>query len=289
MYYLFEQSDSLNTPIECFIFNAENEKFPVKPHWHYFAEIIYMLDGTAEMHSGEQSFLLSKGEMVIFHPQTVHSIYAENDRHLEYAVMKFDINKLNITSSYVPKLRSIFKSASKKQMPVHFTSEEASLMECEKLFLDSVDELERKNYGYDLVVKAKIYNLLVNIIRQWQEKGFSIDNNVFADDEQYSIESITEYIDRNMKGNLRITDIAKNCRLSYSCFVKKFHLLYGMSCKEYIELMRIFKVEEFLLFTDFDLNYISQETGFSDCSHMIKSFRKYRGCTPRQFRTKKKS
>lgn len=52
--------------------------------------------------------------------------------------------------------------------------------------------------------------------------------------------------------------------------------------------MKIFKVEDFLLFTDFDLTYISQETGFSDCSHMIKCFKKYRDCTPKQFRTKHK-
>ena len=61
-----------------------------------------------------------------------------------------------------------------------------------------------------------------------------------------------------------------------------------MSCKEYIEQMRIFKAEEFLLFTDYDLNYISQETGFSDCSHMIKSFKAIRGVTPKQFRLNRK-
>ncbi len=37
---LFEKSDSLNTPIECFIFDTKQEVFPVKTHWHYFAAII---------------------------------------------------------------------------------------------------------------------------------------------------------------------------------------------------------------------------------------------------------
>lgn len=48
---LFEKSDSLNTPIERFIFNAEREDFPVKPHWHYSAEFIYMLEGRAEINT----------------------------------------------------------------------------------------------------------------------------------------------------------------------------------------------------------------------------------------------
>lgn len=248
-----------------------------------------MLDGTAEMHAGEKSFLLSEGEMVIFHPQTVHSIYSANSERLEYAVLKFDMNKMNITSAYAPKLRSIFKSAAKKQMKIAFSSAETNDMECEKMFLDCISELSTQKYGYDLVVRAKIYNLLIEIIRSWQNDGFSIDSDVFAEDEQYSIDSITEYIDNHMGENLQVSGIAESCGLSYSCFARKFHELYGMSCKEYIELMRIFKVEEFLLFTDFDLNYISQETGFSDCSHMIKSFKKYRNCTPRKFRIQKKA
>ena len=78
-------------------------------------------------------------------------------------------------------------------------------------------------------------------------------------------------------------------QLSYSCFAKKFSEHYSMSCKEYIEQQRIFMVEEMLLFTDFDLTYISNETGFSDCSHMIKSFKKHKGITPKKFRMIKRA
>ena len=56
------------------------------------------------------------------------------------------------------------------------------------------------------------------------------------------------------------------------------------SCKEYIEYIRVTKAEDLLLFSDYDLTYISQETGFSDCSHMIKTFRKYKNITPKQYR-----
>ena len=55
------------------------------------------------------------------------------------------------------------------------------------------------------------------------------------------------------------------------------------SCKEYIEFVRINRVTDLLLFTNLDLTYISQETGFSDCSNLIRTFRKWKGCTPRQW------
>lgn len=41
---LYEFSDIL-LAVEAFICAAENIRFPVEAHWHYFVEIIYMTDG----------------------------------------------------------------------------------------------------------------------------------------------------------------------------------------------------------------------------------------------------
>ncbi|NLG02985.1 MAG: helix-turn-helix transcriptional regulator, partial [Clostridia bacterium] len=74
------------------------------------------------------------------------------------------------------------------------------------------------------------------------------------------------------------------CGMSYSYFAKNFKQLYGKSCKEYIEFIKICKADDMLLFTDFNLDYISQETGFTDCSHFIKTYKKLKGITPKQRR-----
>lgn len=287
MYYLFEESDTLNTPVEAFYFDTANENFPVRPHWHYFAEMIYIIDGVAEMHSDETISVLSEGDLILFHPKSVHSIYPVNTNPLKYAVLKFDLNKINIASEYTPKIRSILKLATQKNMPFLFRSGEIANLDVQKVFTDCITELSSQKYGYDLLTRTKIYQLLMNVVRFWLDHGFTLERDIFTNETQNDIDTITEYIDQNIKNNLQVTDIANQCGLSYSCFARKFNLLYGMSCKEYIERMRMFLVEDYLLFTDFDLNYISQEVGFSDCSHMIKSFKKYRNCTPKQFRSSK--
>ncbi len=286
---LFEKSDSLNTPIECFVFDAGQNIFPVKPHWHYFAEFIYMLDGRAEMRCGDCSYILNKGETIIFHPSAVHSIYPADSSLPVYAVLKFDINRFNLTPAYAPKLRDIFKYAEKNGMKILFNREVSEKIECGRIWTACLSEFNNYKYGRDLVLQANIYELLMNIIRLWLADGMIIDSRLIPRAEDYVIENITEYIDLFLSENLRAADIAEQCGLSYSCFAKKFREQYGMSCKQYIERMRLYKAEEFLVFTDFDLNYISQETGFSDCSHLIKSFKKYKGITPKQFRTSRRS
>lgn len=284
MHYLYEKSDMLNTPVECFAFDAANECFPVKPHWHYFMEIIYMLDGSAEMMSGGKRYILEEGDMILFHPKAVHSIYALDGQLPRYAVLKFDINTLNITPNYAPKFRSIFFSAEKNGMNIFFKADSNTVPEAAKIFESCVNEMRTQRYGFDLAVKAELYRLLIGIIRVWNNDGFSVDSEAFSEDSRSDIYNITEYIDENMNNEIKVSDIAEKCGMSYSYFAKRFSAVYGRTCKEYIEALRVSKVEEFLIFTDFDLNYISQETGFSDCSHMIKCFRRFNGITPKQFR-----
>ena len=57
---LFEVSDTLNMPFECFIFDTAKENFPIRPHWHYFAEIIYVLEGTAEMYDNDIKYIVGR-------------------------------------------------------------------------------------------------------------------------------------------------------------------------------------------------------------------------------------
>lgn len=282
MSYLFEKSNSLNTPIECFVFDASRETFPVRPHWHYFCEIIYILKGCAHMQYNDTSFRLEENHMILFHPKTVHSISAADTDSLKYVVLKFDINKFNISSPYAPKMRTIFKQAEQQNMNVFFTADQTVSLNIPLLFNQCLTEIQDMYYGYDLMLQNHIYTLLMNIVRHWLSNGLTISMDTAENN--YDIDSITEYIDTCMHEELRVADIARECGMSYSCFAKKFHENYGMSCKEYIEQMRIFKVEEFLLFTDHPLSYICQETGFSDCSHLIKSFKHYRGITPKQFK-----
>ncbi len=285
---LYEKSDSLNSPIECFMDCGRRRTFPIRPHWHYFMEIIYITNGTAQLRSGGDVFDAGKGDMILFHPKSVHSITSDDPQGLEYGVIKLDINCINMTSGYAPKLRSIFKTAEQREMSIFFDSEKSSAMGAERIFESCISEMQLQRYGYMDIIRSNIYCLLIGVLRYWQERGFTVDSEVFDGDSVYDIYNITEFIEDNLSRGIKVTDIADMCRMSYSSFAKRFLRIYGKTCKEYLEEMRFIKAKEFLIFTDFDLTYISQETGFSDCSHLIKTFRQKMGMTPRQFRISQK-
>lgn len=284
MNYLYEESDLLKYPFQCFYMGSDDKYFPVAPHWHYYMEMLYILEGEAMVHASGVDYEVSKGDVVLLFPRSIHSIYNPKNTKLCYAVIKLDLNTMTVSSSYSPKIRSIFKCAEKQNAEVVIKAPVAADMRIEYIFHRCIYEMNTQNYGYDMIIRSELYKLTIMVIRFWQDRGFTIDNEAFAEDATYDIYNITQYIDKHMGKDLKVTDIADFCGMSYSYFAKKFQKIYGKSCKEYIEQMRVYKAEELLVFTDFDLTEISLATGFSDCSHLIKSFKKYRGVTPKQFR-----
>ena len=283
---LFEESDLINNPFRCFYYDSINKEFPVKMHFHYYMEIALVVEGKCRMVNNDTSYILDEGEMIIFHPNAVHGVFPleGNTDVVKYAVFKLDINRMNLTSAYSPKLRSIFKSIENNNMNPVISKDYVKTIDANKLFEKCIKEYDNKTYAYEMIIQTQIYELLIQIIRFYQEQGYNIDSDTYAEDGRYDIFCITDYIDNHIHENIKIQDIAKASGMSYSYFAKKFQSVYGKSCKEYIDQMRLFKVEELLMFTDFDLTYIANECGYSDCSHLINSFKKSKGTTPKHFR-----
>lgn len=285
MQYLFEYSDTLNSPYEAFSYDAATMDYPIRPHFHYFMEVIYMTEGTGLMECDGDSYIMEAGDIILFLPRTVHAIYSANGRSMKYDVLKFDVNSLYTENSYAPKIPIILNSVNRSNYAsIYFEEEKIRHIPIAEIFKDCCRELQQKIYGYDIIVRNKICSLLVYLIRLWKEDGFDTNVATAYPGENNSIHTITAYIDAHIGDSIRVEELAEMCGMSYSYFAKNFKQYYGRSCKEYIEFMQICKAEDMLLFTDYDLSYISQETGFSDSSHFIKSFKKWKGITPGKYR-----
>lgn len=281
MNQLFEYGDIINRPIECFYFNSEHNRFPVRAHWHYYMEVLYMQEGVATIVADNITYRLFPGDLILFHPQSIHAI--DSDAPIRFAGFKFDINVMNQFQSSSLKLRNIFRNAKANNMPIYFPAGSMQGFDAFLTFHKCIDEIHHQSYGTWQLIQCRINELLIAIIRQWISDEFVIDDISYHED-TYDIYTITEYIDQHLSAELTVPEIAEACNMSYSYFAKKFPAVYGKTCKEYLEERRLYKVEEYLLYTNFDLNYIAQETGFSDCSHMIKSFKKKHKETPKKYR-----
>lgn len=284
MHYLFEQGDILNSPYEAFIFDTAMHTLPVRQHWHYYMEILFIIEGKLCVTTDELTYTLQPGDLICLLPKQLHSMYAASNQRIRYYVLKFDLNRFRDSSDFIPPLKSMMMQAKNDDTtPIYFTATDLSKNPVDDYLRDCTHEFYNKKYGYHASMHASITCLLLALIRVWRSRGFQPTIQTVQPSDN-AIDTITEYIDLHSSQPLHVEELASRCNMSYSFFAKKFKQLYGRSCKEYIEYIRVTKAEDMLLFTDFDLTYISQETGFSDCSHMIKTFKKYKNTTPKQFR-----
>ena len=285
---LFEYSDSLNAPFQAF---PGNWKY-VKPHWHYFTEMVYLVSGELHAEVEGKQFVLKPGDLAIFHPKQIHAFAdfkSENDEALYFYVIKFDDMILSNTTPGSPKLPKLLQSAygkDKNYTMNHVSAEDLKYNPVRMFFEYTIWETRNKPFGYDIKVAAMISLILTELIRIWQKHGLQFSEKTTFDQFSSKDFSVLEYIDKHSSENISIEFLAKQCGMCYSNFAKQFKAQYGRTCKEYIEFVRICKADSLLLYTDKTLDYISQETGFTDASHFIRTYKKIRGMTPKQRRSK---
>lgn len=277
---LFEYIDLMHKPYD--IFYTDSVHSPL--HWHYYSEILYIISGSVKIVCNNKEKILYRGDTCYFYPLQLHEVseHSECNEEVKYEVVKFNIHTINIPEAYLQKMYDCFvRRTADEDFCLVVPSEESS----EKIgacVRDIVAEFEGKSAMYMLAVQSGIHSLLIEIARK-------IDKPIPKTREKHSEQnlsfySILEYIDTHSSERLEVAQLADLCHMSYSNFARLFRENYGRSCKEYINYIRLNKAQDLLLNSDFDLDYIAQETGFFDCSHFIKTYKKWRGITPKQER-----
>ena len=279
---VFRQDDPLFSSFECHVSTTERPDFPASPHWHLFAEIIRVRTGSLRVRYGDHSCLLPAGHAVLINCLTHHSVdYGEPGVPAEYEVFRMSMDLLAGLPSYTPDLRAVVLEAERRGYSMVLTPADLGQhylgLMLDALLAESADH----RFGYDLRIRAALYLIITEIVRRWMAKGFSLQDYASRIDPIYDLPS---YVAQHIEEPLKVEDLAEHCGLSYPWFARKFHQVYGISCKEMISKIRIRRVEHYLLFTDCDLNYISRHTGYADCSHLVRDFRKLRNTTPGRFR-----
>ena len=286
---LFEYSDSLNAPFQAFTGNWKT----VKPHWHYFTEMIYLVSGSLYDEVDGRKYTMNPGDLMIFHPKQIHSFldYPVKEAYTQptyFYVIKFDDMILSNTTPGSPKLPKLLNSDNQTNSPSNLLLADELKYDAVKLFFENcIWEVNHKEFGYDIKVASTISLIITTVFRIWIKHGFKFNTKSTFDQFSSKDFSVLEYIDAHSSENINIEELASKCGMCYSNFAKQFKNQYGRTCKEYIEFIRICKADTLLLYTDKTLDYISQETGFTDASHFIRTYKKIRGITPKQRRTQK--
>ena len=281
MFNSSEKRLPLTMPFACTESNNEKNLLDGTPRCFYCAQLLFLRQGTLKARLNGEETTLQTGDVLVICPGMTFSLTGggEEDQP-NFALILMDPDQLADTPAYIPGMKSILTEVRKHGMPLRLHDSEAGDIpfQIEACLL----ETERQEYGWDLAVCSRLYLICTGLIRFWRGKGMSMPAPRNAEE---PILSVTAYINRHVQDGLKVEELAEGCGLSYPWFAKKFREIYGISCKEFIEQVRVARVEQYLRYTDWDLAEISRIAGYADCSHMIKNFKRLTDTTPGQYRS----
>ncbi len=259
-------------------------------HIHNYIEILYALSGKYQILLNNREYHFQSGDMVLINSNEIHHIFSLGEGKNEYIVIKFEPEMLYTTA------QSLFEM--KYVMPFilnESTHQKIFLKaEIEQTLIPALvkginTEYAEKRYGYELAVRANIYNLFLFILRRWKEQNMDLNiDQEMNKDMVGRMQKVFDYIEENYQNDITAMDMARLCNLSYSYFSRLFTGIMRRSFREYLNYVRVTKAERLLTNTDMNITEIAMQVGFSTSSYFIQQFKHFKDISPKQYQLKYK-
>lgn len=98
------------------------------------------------------------------------------------------------------------------------------------------------------------------------------------------LREILTHIEANLESEIKLAELAKIHGWSPYYFCRIFKKTTGLTPHQYVLQQRVEKAKKLLGSSSLDLSNIALETGFANQSHFGTIFRRFTGCTPKQYR-----
>lgn len=256
---------------------------PMKTHKHSFFELVYIIageglhnvNGNMFPYSGDNLFLLKPMDTHFFKVKefTTFMFIRFNNFYLQGQMVKDERNALG---HWVRKLEYIFQNNRNDGCIIQ--------NQHDKPLARAVIEALRREYADGQVLQKELVQQLLNTLITLVARNISGD---YADKNESSlalqiISYIHQYIYDPVK--LKAEHIAAHFNISLHYVGEYFKKQAGENLRQYIIQYKLSLVETRLRHSDMRLNEIADELGFTDESHLTKTFSKYKGITPTRYR-----
>jgi LacI family transcriptional regulator len=101
-----------------------------------------------------------------------------------------------------------------------------------------------------------------------------------------AVANALRYIRKNPRRTIRVDEVARSAALSRRVLEKRFRNYLGRSVMQEIRRVRTDHIARLLLETDWTIQQIGAEMGFSGIEHIARYFRREKGMSPLAFRRK---
>lgn len=260
------------------LFNNDID-FKYPPHWHSAIELIYVDQNEFTVIVNLKEYKLKEKDIMFIPSGEIHEFKSEttNGRRIFINFVTESIGNYSFMDAFQNTLNDVRV----------IQPEEDEVYSPIKTEIDKIiHEYSSTGITSQLYYIARIIDILV-LISNSMPVQVNTDSLTSGKKKVMGLEKINktfEYIEKNYKSDIHLSDIANAVGFSEYYFSRIFKDITEKSFHQYLNEFRIKKAEGLLNDGDISVAQVCFESGFSSIATFNRLFKQNKGCTPQEYR-----
>lgn len=262
-------------PIEYYYVDETHPRYIMTAHWHREFEIIRVLSGSFTVFLNNTEFTLHEGDMLFVACGCLHRgqptacvyecivvdlkmLLTKNDGIIEPYIFQIINAQVSIKNTISPKECALYQT------------------------LTSLFALMSNPKAY---YELSVYALLFTMIWQIYSNGYVISARSAPSSRQIeSVSLVLDWINQNFKEEISSKTLSQVSNLNFNYLCKIFKNYTGQTITQYVNEQRIEHACYDISMKNKSITEAAFRNGFNDLSYFAKTFKRYKGITPREFK-----
>jgi AraC-like DNA-binding protein len=216
-----------------------------------------------------------RAECVYFHPTTINDVFDFNAvRGQGKGLPTSDMQDLYWLTPFIQRSPGSFKPIPLGPVGAHRVSE---------LFQALGRELSvQSDISWPCRSRSYFLELLLLVGRVCEEAGTQEESSLSGANP--GIEAVLMHLHANYPQRITLADLTRMFHTNRTTLEEQFFRATGLSVMAYLTRLRMRVASMILRDTELDISQVMQRVGFRDNTHFSRTFRRFLGCTPREYR-----
>ncbi|MFC3745327.1 helix-turn-helix domain-containing protein [Paenibacillus sp. GCM10012306] len=269
------------------IISSLEEGYPA--HWHKELEIVYILGEGMQIGIGGEIYTLRTRDILLINSCEVHQNFA-NPNGCAKIILQLDKLPFGVWGDLIfnqkillPHLRPAITDDQNNSWQVTLHGE------LERLILDIHREWEGKSDGFELIITARMHDLMALLLRLVPREVYSkeaLAKRKIRLEQLDRLEGVLNHIENHPGSEMTLKQAADISGYSIYHFTRLFKEATGVTFVDYINIFRANYAGQLLLGSDMSITEAAYRAGFNSIETFNRVFKKVNGCTPTLYRSK---
>jgi len=240
-------------------------------HEHAEIELLYVAEGTCDVTYRKERYRLEQEDVLLINTEREHSVSVDGDSLIcKLSYPYYEICRELEEDYLLFRCNSIIE---------HGFPYDQLRRQIREVLLEYASNSSNQHYRLH-----GLYQLLLScLLDNFKMTSISVENSREWEDDQ-KLAVIKGYIHEHYQEGGNLSALAERLYLSPSSLSRYFKKMTGEAFSKYIRKLRLQKVVEQLVTTDFSVTHIAIEQGYSTPSALNKDFKEYFQMTPKEYR-----